>query len=445
MPVIYKVRDKISSFQIIILGFGFVILLGTLLLMLPSATKLGVATGFEKALFTAVSAVCVTGLVIFDTATYWSFFGQTIILILIQIGGLGVITVAIFLFMLLGRKISLKERETMQNALSAPQMNGIVRLTRFIFISTFTVEGIGSFLLLPVFVPRYGKEGIWMSVFHSVSAFCNAGFDIMGDKTGKFSSLTGWADNLYLTMVISLLIVIGGIGFITWNDVSSKKTTFREYTMQTKVIFSTTIILIILPAIYFFLTEFSKEPLVERICLSIFQSVTPRTAGFNMADMESMTDTAKALSMILMLIGGSPGSTAGGMKTTTLAILIANAIAVFRKRQNAHYFGRRVDDSVVKNASAILFMYTFLAVICAMIICSIEKLPMQSCLFETFSAIGTVGLSLGITAELSTVSHIFLIGLMFFGRVGGLTIIYAALSKNRTAASKYPVEGIMIG
>ena len=438
-------QNKLSSFQIIILGFAGVIVLGALLLMLPIATQNGAVTPFSKTLFTATSAVCVTGLVVFDTASYWSGFGQLIILIMIQIGGLGVISVASFLSMLAGRKISLMQRQTMQNALSAPQMGGIVKLTRFIFLVSFAIEGIGALLLMPVFMTKYGIRGIWMAVFHSVSAFCNAGFDLMGNQTGQYSSLTSFAGSGYVTLVICLLIMIGGIGFLTWKDIAVKKTRFKEYSMQTKVILVTTAILIVIPSVFFFFSDFANEPLKDRICMSVFQAVTPRTAGFNTADLNKMSDAGRSVMMLLMLIGGSPGSTAGGMKTTTIAVLFANAIAVFRKRQNANCYGRRIDDSTVKNASAILFMYVFFSMLSAIIISITDGISMQMGMFETFSAIGTVGLTLGITPTLSAVSRFVLILLMFFGRVGGLTIIYAAFSQKDASTLKYPMENITVG
>lgn len=438
-------RNKLTSFQIIILGFMGVILLGAILLMLPISSQSGEVTSFGKALFTSTSAVCVTGLVVVDTSSYWSFYGQAIILCLIQIGGLGVISVASFLAMLAGRKISLMQRQTMQSAISAPQVGGIVRLTRFIFITSFMIECLGTFFLLPVFMEKFGVKGIWMALFHSVSAFCNAGFDLMGEHTGKFSSLTAFSGNGYINFVICTLIILGGIGFLTWNDVATKKMHFREYRMQTKVILVTTLILITIPSMIFFFNDYAKYPLASRVYMSLFQSITPRTAGFNTADLNKMTDVGRSVTMILMLIGGSPGSTAGGMKTTTIAVLFANTIAVFRKRRNANYYGRRVDDSIVKNASTILFMYVSLAILSAIIISILEGLPMQSCLFETFSAIGTVGLTLGITPSISVMSRVILILLMFFGRVGGLTLIYAAFSHKDMTASKYPMENITVG
>ncbi|MBO4912536.1 MAG: Trk family potassium uptake protein [Butyrivibrio sp.] len=445
MSVIQSLKNRLTSFQIIILGFVSVILMGTIMLMLPVSAREGVVTPFGDALFTAVSAVCVTGLVVVDTASYWSVFGQAVILVLIQIGGLGVITVASLMTMLVGRKIGLMQRQTMQNAISAPQVGGIVKLTRFIIKISFLVEAAGAVLLMPVFVPEYGIKGVWMSVFHSVSAFCNAGFDLMGDKTGKFSSLTSFSANGYLSFVIAMLIIIGGIGFVTWQDIGTKKTAFKEYKMQTKVILVTTAILIAVPTVIFYFTEFSGLPIGQRIYASFFQAVTPRTAGFNTADLTKMTDVGQGIIMVLMLIGGSPGSTAGGMKTTTVAILYANAIAIFGNKTSANIFGRRIEDDAVKSASTILFMYVTLAMTAATAISLIERLPMETCLFETFSAIATVGLTLGVTPSLSIFSHIILIVLMFFGRVGGLTIIFAAFSNKDKSILKYPTESIIAG
>ncbi|MEE3470166.1 MAG: potassium transporter TrkG [Butyrivibrio hungatei] len=445
MSVFQRLKNSLSSFQIIIFGFISVIMVGTILLMLPFSSRAGVVTSFEDSLFTAVSAVCVTGLVVVDTASYWSFFGQAVIIVLIQIGGLGVITVASLMTMLAGRKIGLMQRQTMQNAISAPQVGGIVKLTRFIIKISFLVELMGAALLMPVFVPEYGLKGVWMSVFHSVSAFCNAGFDLMGDKSGKFSSLTSFSENIYLGIVIAMLIIVGGIGFITWQDIGEKKASFKEYRMQTKVILVTTAILVIVPTMIFYFTEFSGLPAGERFITSFFQAVTPRTAGFNTADLTKMTDVGQGMIMVLMLIGGSPGSTAGGMKTTTVAILYANTIAVFGNKSSANIFGRRIEDDVVKSASTILFMYVTFAMSAAAVISLIEGIPMETSLFETFSAIATVGLTLGVTPSLSVFSHLILVLLMFFGRVGGLTIIFAAFSNKDKSILKYPTESIIAG
>ena len=309
-------KRRLSSFQIIILGFAGVILLGALLLMLPISTTAGGVTPFNETLFTATSAVCVTGLVVQDTGSYWSTFGQAVILVLIQIGGLGVVTVAASFALLSGRKISLMQRSTMKDAISAPKVGGIVRLTRFILRGTFLIELLGALAMLPAFCRDYGWRGVWMAVFHSISAFCNAGFDILGTENNLYPSLTGYAGSPGINITIMLLIVIGGIGFLTWDDVCENKWRFHRYRMQSKVILVTTFALIVLPALLFFFLDFDALPLGERIQAALFQSITPRTAGFNTVTLSAMSGASQGVMILLMLIGGSPGSTAGGMKTT---------------------------------------------------------------------------------------------------------------------------------
>ena len=425
-------KKKLTSFQIIILGFLGVILLGTVFLMLPVSTRAGTATPFADALFTSTSAVCVTGLVLHDTATYWSFFGQVVILFLIQIGGLGVITVAASFAMISGRKISLMQRSTMQEAIAAPKVGGIVRLTNFMII------------MAPVFCQDFGVKGLWVALFHSVSAFCNAGFDLMG-TTEAFSSLTGYASEPVVNLTIMSLIIIGGIGFLTWDDLRANRLHWQKYRMQSKVILCTTAVLLIVPAIYFFFFEFSALEPGKRILCSLFQSVTPRTAGFNTVDLTSLRESGQAIIILLMLIGGSPGSTAGGMKTTTIAVLFATALSTFRRKEDTHFFGRRIEDDVVKNAATIGVLYIALFFFGGLAISMAEGLSLLTCLFETASAVGTVGLSLGITPGLGILSRVILILLMFFGRVGGLTLIFAALSGTQKQVAKLPLEKITVG
>jgi len=440
-----KNHRHFTSFQVIILGFFSVILLGSLLLMLPFATRDGHGASFADGLFTATSAVCVTGLIVHDTATYWSEFGQVVILTLIQIGGMGVVTIAVAIAVASGRKIGLMQRSTMQEAISAHQVGGIVRLTKFILKTSFSIELLGALLLAPVFCKDFGIfKGLWYSVFHSISAFCNAGFDLIGVRE-PFSSLTSYASNPIVNFTIMALIITGGLGFVTWADIKKNRLHFRKYNMQSKVILTVTAGLLVFPAIYFFFCEFSGLPLGQRILSSLFQSVTPRTAGFNTADLTLLTETGLMLMIILMLIGGSPGSTAGGMKTTTVAVLFSSALAVFRKQDSAHFFSRRIPDNAVKNAATILMMYLMLFLGGGMVISYIEGVPLISALFETSSAIGTVGLSLGLTPSLGMVSKAILILLMFLGRVGGLTLIFAALSERNTFGSRYPQEKITVG
>ncbi len=438
-------KNRFTSFQIIIWGFIAVILIGALLLMLPVSSKAGIITPFNEALFTSTSAVCVTGLVVQDTATYWSWFGQGIILVLIQIGGLGVITIAVSFELLSGRKISLKQRSVMQEAISAPKVGGIVRLTGFVLKGTFLVEFTAAFIMMPVFVKDFGAKGIWMAIFHSISAFCNAGFDLMGTENVKYASLTSYISHPLINITIMLLIIIGGIGFLTWEDILKNKYRIKSYRMQTKVILTTSLLLILFPAFFFFFRDFADMPMKERIFSSLFQAVTPRTAGFNTADLTMMTEDGLGIIIALMLVGGSPGSTAGGMKTTTLAVLIANTLACFRRKEDAQMFGRRIENSTVKNAATIFMMYIVFFFGGAIVISAVEDLSFSTCLFETASAIGTVGLTLGITPGLGVISQIILMILMFLGRVGGLTLIYAALSGSGKKISKLPQEKMTVG
>lgn len=442
---IIRKKGRTNVFRFIILEFAAVILIGTLILMLPISAKSGRATPFNQALFTSTSAVCVTGLVVQDTASYWSGFGQAVILLMIQIGGLGVVTVAASFALVSGRKISLMQRSTMQEAIAAPKVGGIVRLTSFILKATFFFEMLGAFIMMPVFCRDFGIKGVWMAFFHSISAFCNAGFDIMGSSDLPYQSLSRYIGNPIINIVIMMLIVLGGIGFLSWEDVYTNKHHFKRYRMQTKVIFVTTLFLILIPAILFFLRDFSEFHTNKRILSSCFQSVTTRTAGFNTADITAMSRVGQSIMIVLMLIGGSPGSTAGGMKTTTLAVLYANVIAIFKRKNDSQLFGRRIDENAVKHASAILIMYITLFFTGALVISSVENLPLSICLFETASAVGTVGLTLGITPSIGILSQSILVILMFLGRVGGLTLIYAALSEINKNVSKLPHEKITIG
>lgn len=440
-----RFKKHLTTFQSIFLGFFLIIIIGSLLLMLPISSVSGKVTPFNESLFTATSAVCVTGLVVQDTGSYWSTFGQAIILILIQIGGLGVITVAASFALLSGRKISLMQRSTMQEAIAAPKIGGIVRLTGFVLKATLIFELSGAVIMMPVLCKDYGAKGVWLAVFHSISAFCNAGFDILGTDASKYVSLTQYVKCTSINLAVIFLIVIGGIGFLTWEDIYTNKLHFRRYRMQSKVILITSAILIIVPALYFFFFDLNNLPIKQRILSSLFQSVTTRTAGFNTVDLTALQEPSIATMIVLMIIGGSPGSTAGGIKTTTVAVLIANSLATFGRKDSSHFFKRRIDNQVVKNASTILIMYLVLSFTGAVAISTAEKIPFLKCLFETSSAIGTVGLTLGITPELGLFSQLILILLMFCGRVGGLTLIYAAISNTKKNISKYPLEHITVG
>lgn len=442
---IFGKRITLSAPQVVVLGFAGLILLGALVLMLPISSAAGVATPFTDAFFTSTTSVCVTGLIVQDTGSYWSDFGHFVILLLIQTGGLGVITVAASFTIASGRKIGLFQRSTMQEAVASPQMGGVVRLTGFLLRTTLIIELIGAVVLAPTLIRDFGwGRGIWMSVFTSVSAFCNAGIDLFGIRQ-PFSSVTAYTDNAAINFAIMGLIVVGGLGFLTWDDIRTHGIRFRRYRMQSKVILLTSLILIVAPAIGFFFLEFGDLPLGKRIWVSLFQSVTTRTAGFNSVDLQQMSEPGILTMIALMLVGGSPGSTAGGMKTTTFAVLIGCAYAVFRKRESTQFFGRRIAQDVVSTALTIFFMYLGLCVGGAVLLSYIENLPILTCLFETASAVATVGLTLGITPSLHTASKWILIILMYLGRIGGLTLVYAILAGAKRQIGKLPQEHITVG
>ena len=441
---------QMESYQIVLLGYLSVILLGSFLLTLPAARAGAGRAPWFDALFTSTSAVCVTGLVVHDTATYWSTFGQAIIITLIQIGGMGFVTVSLIVAMLSGKKISIMHRRTMQDSIAAPQIGGIVRLTGFIVRATLFIEIAGAFAMYPAFKAEVGTlKGIWYALFHSISAFCNAGFDLMGVRE-QYSSLTHMAYSTPINVTIMLLIIVGGIGFITWNDIKVNGVHFSRYKMQSKVVLTATAVLILVPTIWFYFVEFSRPqwagmPIKERILASFFQAVTPRTAGFNTVDLTNLTEASQLLTVVLMLTGGAPGSTAGGMKNTTMAVLVFTLISVFQRRDEVQCFHRRIDSKIINMAVALVLLYIGLPTISGIIISVIEGLPILTCIFETASAMATVGLTLGITTKLCGVSRIILILLMYIGRIGGLTLIFATVSGIHSKASRLPLEKISVG
>ena len=438
-------KRRVTTFQIITAGFVALILIGTLLLMLPAASRQAGSVPFADCLFTATSAVCVTGLVVQNTATCWTGFGQAVILLLIQVGGMGVVTAAVSIAFLAGKRIGLFQRSVMQESIAAPQVGGIVKLTRFIVLTSLSIEAIGAALMLPVFLPKFGPaRGIWYAVFHSVSAFCNAGFDLMGTEI-PFSSLTGYAHSVPVNLVLIALITVGGIGFLVWNDIKQHGIHLKRYRLQSRIVLAVSAILVLVPFLWFFFFEMPETPASRRILPSLFQSVTLRTAGFNTVDLDRMSGAGKAVMILWMLVGGSPGSTAGGMKTTTVAMLFLTAWAVFRRKNAVECLGRRISDETARNAIAILTMYFVLFFTAGLLISRIESLPLLTCLFETASAVGTVGLTLGITSELGMISRGILVVLMFLGRVGGLTLIYAAQPVRPQTGSALPLEKITVG
>lgn len=437
-------KIKFSSTQIILGSFLMTVLIGTVLLFLPISSNSGKPTDFLTCLFTATSSLCVTGLVVVDTATHWSLFGQAVILVLIQIGGLGVVVVVTIISLFLGQKISFSQRTVIQEALAVQHVGGTVKLIKFILRFVLYYELMGAFLLFFHFRNDFDfLTSIWYSIFHAISAFCNAGFDLMGVKS-PFSSFTSYESSILLNLTIMLLIIFGGIGFAVWEDLIKMRFDFRKYKLQSKLVIVTTFLLIIIPATYFYFFEYNMNYGVSRILPSLFQSVTTRTSGFNTTNFADMSEVGKAVSIILMLIGGSPGSTAGGMKTTTFAIVMISTMSVFRRYNEPHIFNRRIGIQIIKNAMTIFVMYINLFLLFGFIICKIDGLVLTDTLFETASAIGTVGLTLGITTKLSTISRILIIILMFLGRVGGLTFIYSIIpTLNRE--SGYISENVAVG
>ncbi len=451
MKIKRSIWQTISPMKLIMSGYSLIILIGTLLLALPIASKGPGSTPITDCLFTATSATCVTGLIRYDTFTHWTTFGQLVILSMIQIGGVGFMTIAILIMVAARRKIGLSQRSIMQSSISAPQIGGIVRMTKFIAAGTLIIEAIGAVLLSFDFIPRFGwKKGIYFSIFHSISAFCNAGFDLMGGTTGEFSSLTGLADNWYVNMIIMLLIVIGGLGFFVWHDLLNKRFRFRKLTLQSKMVLSISVGVILVGALAILLVERGHEAyagmsLSDQILASLFQSVTARTAGFNTANLAAMTDAGIFIMTCLMFIGGSTGSTAGGIKTTTFWVLCISIIATFRRKKNVEAFGRRMEEGITRSASCVFMTYLLLTCSVAVIISAIENLPLIDTLFEAVSAMATVGCTVGMTPTLSMVSKLLLIFLMFCGRVGSVTMLLAFSSEKKVTNSRLAVEKVQVG
>ena len=446
-----NLRKKLTYTQIIVLSFLSIILIGSLLLTLPLSSRSGEWTPFLDAMFTATSATCVTGLVVYDTYTHWSAFGQAIILVLIQIGGIGIMTCIAMLSLILKRRISLSERRLLMQSTGSLQHNGIVILIKQIITGTAIVELCGALLLAIVFCPRMGfTVGLWNAVFHSVSAFCNAGFDLMG-RYSAFSSLSG--DGLYnnpLVMItLMLLIVIGGIGFLVWNDVIKKRTSFKKYEVHSKIVLTTSALLIGIGFVLFFIFEYKHSLagmiLGQKLLNALFEAITPRTAGFASVDLNSMSDSGTLLTMILMFIGGSPGSTAGGIKTTTFVVLLLCALNSARRYGSITVFKRKLDQNTVAQASSIATVYAAGVFIAAMIICALEPYSFTQIVFEIVSAVATVGLSTGITPNLCAASQILLMVLMFAGRIGGLTFVLVLAERRINVPISRPTVKILIG
>lgn len=440
---------RLTQTQMIVIGFCLVILTGTLLLMLPVSTREGVVTSPVDALFTTVSASCVTGLVIADTYQYWSTFGQIVIICLIQIGGLGFMTIGVFFAMVLRKKIGLWVRGTLQESVNFMQTGGIVRLAKKIIIGTAIFEGTGA-LILSIHFSRTMEpmQAVYYGIFHSVSAFCNAGFDLMG-KDGEYVSLTGYSGDWVVNLVIMLLIIIGGIGFFIWNDLFEHKLHFWRWRLHTKITILMTLILIFGGAAVLFVLEYDNtlvgRPLDEQILCSLFGSVTARTAGFNTVDTAALTDSSKLFTSLLMFIGGSPGSTAGGIKTTTFVVLIAYVSSGLFDKKECSMFGRRLSTDAIHKAGTVLCTNLTLCVTAVLVIVTATSLDVTDVIFEVASAMGTVGMSAGITRDLDTISKLVLIFLMFCGRVGSMTFALSLKGHKVEPPVKLPEEQVMIG
>ncbi len=443
-------RRHLSQGQFIAIGFILMILIGAILLDTPMASRSGQSIGFLSALFTATSASCVTGLVVADTATQWTLFGQIVVLILIQIGGLGFISIGVFFSVILRRKIGLRERGLMMESTNALQLGGIVKFARRIVAGTAIVEGVGALLLMIRFIPEFGiLKGIWYGIFHSVSAFCNGGFDLMGAKYGKYSSLVAYYDDPLVNIVIMSLIVIGGIGFVVWGDLLKNRWHFKKYLLHTKIVLLMSTILIFGGALLFYWAErngvLKGMSVSGQILSSLFASVTARTAGFNTVDTAAMSGASKLLTTALMFIGGSPGSTAGGIKTTTLFVLLMGVKKNVTGAYGIQAFGKRLEDDALATASIIATLNMGITIITIFIVMGMQPFAMQDVVFEAFSASGTVGITAGITRDLNTVSRILMIMLMYLGRVGSLSFALAFIESKKKPKVMLPKESISIG
>ncbi|MDR5659588.1 TrkH family potassium uptake protein [Serpentinicella sp. ANB-PHB4] len=441
---------KLDPTQILVLGFASLILIGAILLNLPIASQDGNSIGFVDALFTSASAVCVTGLVVVDTGTYWTVFGKTVILILIQIGGLGFMTLATMFAVFLGKKISLKERLIIQESLNQYSLSGLVRFTQYIIIGTLIIEGLGALFLSFTFVPELGwAKGIGYSIFHSISAFCNAGFDIIGQGRG----LTPYVSAPFLNFSIWFLVILGGIGFSVIVDVYNKRN-IKRLSLHTKLVLIMTVSLLLLGFISFLALEWNNPNTLGELDTggkflgAFFQSMTTRTAGFNTISLDQMGDASILLTMILMFIGGSPASTAGGIKTATLGVILFTVISVIKGNEDTELLKKRIPRDIVNRAITVAIIgFTLILLVTTILTITEPNLAFVEILFEVISAFGTVGLSLGITSELSVIGRLIIALTMFAGRVGTITIVFALAIKQRKnkGTIKYPEGKIIVG
>lgn len=442
-----SIFKKLSHSQILAGGFFIIILIGAIILNMQFSSSKGENIGFLDALFTATSSVCVTGLIVADTGTYWSNFGKLVIMVLIQIGGLGFMTIGTLGVLISGEKLSYSNKLLIQDSLSHEKTSGIIKFCKRIVLVSLFIEFVGAICLSFAFVPEFGLvKGLWYGIFHSVTAFCNAGFDIMGN----FSSLTSYFNNPIVNITIMLLIILGGLGFSTIFDINRKRA-FKKFRLNTKIILITTAILIVIPTFLFFIFEMNNPKtlgnmnLGEKILASLFQVVSPRTAGYNTIELSQMYDSTKFLTIILMFIGGAPASTAGGLKITTFAIIIISVYCLFKQRSEIEVFGRTIPFKNLNKALVSLVIGFTLIITGTMIILSNSDFDFLTVLYEVTSAYATVGLTLGITTKLNAICKITLIILMFMGRVGSLTVLYSFIKTDSKKKYKYPKEEINIG
>lgn len=444
-----KKWKKVSQTRLIALSFFCVILAGTILLTLPWASRTGEWTSPLNALFTATSATCVTGLIVYDTYCHWSLFGQIVIICLIQIGGLGLMTIISLLAVFTKRRIGLGERRLLMISSGNMRMSGVIRLVQKVAVITFVCEGIGALVLACSFVPQMGiVRGCYNAVFHSISAFCNAGFDLMG-RFKEGSSLALYEQNAAVMLPLAILIIVGGIGFQVWSDLLENGFHIKKYSLHTKVALLSTGVLVFGGWLLYFIFEnkyhLNGMTLPQKLLSSGFMSATTRTAGFAGFDLSQLSQSGSMLTIILMLIGGCPGSTAGGIKATTIAVMVMSVIGMSRGDTDITVFKRRLNKELIKHAAVICFVYVSVVLVATMTICSIEHASLASVLFETSSAMGTAGLSQGLTAQAGTVSKVILIILMYGGRIGGLSLLSVFAERKKEAPHKRPAERVMIG
>lgn len=453
-------RIRISPTQTVVFSFAIIILVGTLLLNLPMASSSGVSVGFINALFTSTSAVCVTGMAVVDTGTHWTTTGQIIIIVLVQIGGLGIMTFSTLLALLIGRRITLKERLLLQESFNQFELEGMVRLAKRILIATFAIELFGALVYSLVFIPQFGwTRGAFMSIFHSIASLNHAGFDLMGAYSGPFTSLTSYVNNPIINLNAMFLIIFGGLGVSVWINLFDvlKKKDLSELSLHSKVVLTMNAGLILFGAVFIFFMEINNPetiknlPLQGKILASFFHSITPRSSGFNTLDMTGLTMPTMFLTIILMFIGGSPGSTAGGIKTTTAGILFFTILSVARGRESSELFQRRLPKYLVYRAISVALISFFIMVFATMLL-AIAEVPhnnpdFMTLLFEATSAFGIVGLTLDYTPKLTDIGKIIVTTCMFAGRVGPLSLVFALsvrASKNKSAI-RYPEGKITVG